>query len=249
MKSPAVHKTSQKGKQRAGMLRRSSIQGQSPPLILAASGRVTREPSFKGWKDETRECIWLATENAQISQNQRTAKKRPDIRNNSHWGIGSDKVWQDAPGKVQLREKETPRSPGRRPESLPVADRPETQLSNFPWFGLFVLIWCFVHAGVVTMFLFFSSFFREDLPCWFNDWVHFLFRHRWRFFDSKKKGASAWQNSPINRKAKYCSEAGSPAYWTNLNWTDVLTSTFLSVEGFWIPLISAIVLHTHEILQ
>ena len=121
MKSPAVHKTSQKGKQRVGMLRRSSIQGRSPPLILAASGRVTREPSFKGWKDETRECIWLATENAQISQNQRTAKKRPDIRNNSHWGIGSDKVWQDAPGKVQLRDKDTPRSPGRRPECLPGA--------------------------------------------------------------------------------------------------------------------------------
>ena len=47
-------------------------------------------------------------ENAQSSQNQRTAKKRPDIRNNSHWGIGSDKVWQDAPGKVQLREKKPP---------------------------------------------------------------------------------------------------------------------------------------------
>ena len=44
-----------------------------------------------------------------------------DIRNNSHWGIGSDKVWQDAPGKVQLRDKDTPRSPGRRPESLPGA--------------------------------------------------------------------------------------------------------------------------------
>ena len=130
-----------------------------------------------------------------------------------------------------------------------VADRPETQLSNFPWFGLFVLVWCFVHVGVVTMFLFFSSFFREDLPCWFNDWVHFLFRHRWRFFDSKKKGASAWQNSPINRKAKYCSQAGNPAYWTNLNWTDVLTSTFLNVEGFWPPLKLAIMLRTHEILQ
>ena len=96
---------------------------------------------------------------------------------------------------------------------------------------------------------FFSSFFREDLPCWFNDWVHFLFRHRWRFFDSKKKGASAWQNSPINRKAKYCSQAGNPAYWTNLNWTDVLTSTFLNVEGFWPPLKLAIMLRTHEILQ
>ena len=44
-----------------------------------------------------------------------------DIRNNSHWGIGSDKVWQDAPGKVQLRDKDTPRSPGRRPECLPGA--------------------------------------------------------------------------------------------------------------------------------
>ena len=31
-------------------------------------------------------------ENAQSPQNQRTAKKRPDIRNNSHWGIGSDKI-------------------------------------------------------------------------------------------------------------------------------------------------------------
>ena len=59
--------------------RGSRGQGLSPPLSWAASGRVTREPSFKGWKDETRECIWLATENAQISQNQRTVKKRPDI--------------------------------------------------------------------------------------------------------------------------------------------------------------------------
>ena len=184
-----------------------------------------------------------------------------DIRNNSHWGIGSDKVWQDAPGKVQLRDKDTPRSPGRRPESLPGARlmlqstwvvsgrstrNPALELSLI-WSVCSRLVlcscWCCDNVS------FFSSFFREDLPCWFNYWVHFRFRHRWRFFGSKKKGASAWQNSPINRKAKYCSEAGSPAYWTNLNWTDVLTSTFLSVEGFWIPLISAIVLHTHEILQ
>ena len=89
-----------------------------------------------------------------------------DIRNNSHWGIGSDKVWQDAPGKVQLRDKDTPRSPGRRPESLPGARlmmqstwvvsgrstrNPALELS---------LIWSvcshlmLVHVGVVTMFLF-----------------------------------------------------------------------------------------------
>ena len=184
-----------------------------------------------------------------------------DIRNNSHWGIGSDKVWQDAPGKVQLRDKDTPRSPGRRPESPPGARlmmqstwvvsgrstrNPALELSLI-WSVCSRLVlcscWCCDNVS------FFSYFFREDLPCWFNCWVHFRFRHRWRFFDSKKKGASAWQNSPINRKAKYCSQAGNPAYWTNLNWTDVLTSTFLNVEGFWPPLKLAIMLRTHEILQ
>ena len=200
-------------------------------------------------------------ERPDFTEPENSQEKARYIRNNSHWGIGSDKVWQDAPGKVQLRDKDTPRSPGRRPESLPGARlmmqstwvvsgrstrNPALELSLI-WSVCSRLVlcscWCCDNVS------FFSSFFREDLPCWFNDWVHFLFRHRWRFFDSKKKGASAWQNSPINREAKYCSQAGNPAYWTNLNWTDVLTSTFLNVEGFWPPLKLAIMLRTHEILQ
>ena len=44
------------------------------------------------------------------------------------------------------------------------------------------------------MFLF-SSYFREDLPCGMKlNCAHFPVRYRRRFFESRGKGVSAWQN-------------------------------------------------------
>ena len=99
-----------------------------------------------------------------------------------------------------------------------VADRPETQLSNFPWFGLFVLVWCLFHVSGVTMFSF--SFYSERiyLVAWFFC-VFFPFRYRWRFLESREKGVSAWQNLSNSINARNLSEVWTSADWTKLNWS------------------------------
>ena len=140
-----------------------------------------------------------------------------DIRNNSHWGIGSDKVWQDAPGKVQLRDKDTPRSPGRRPESLPGARlmmqstwvvsgrstrNPALELSLI-WSVCF--LWCFVKCCGVTIFFF--SFWpqRRSTLLYECDCVQlFSFRYSWRSLESREEGVSAWQNLSNSTHAKVC---------------------------------------------
>ena len=55
---------------------------------------------------------------------QSSDKKHEAKKANSHWGIGSEKVRQDEPGKVQMRVKENPRSSGRRPKK----SHPEARL-------------------------------------------------------------------------------------------------------------------------
>ena len=63
-------------------------------------------------------------ENAQSSQNQRTAKKRPDIRNNSHWGIGSDKIMARCTRESSIEGKRNP------PQSWAEARVPSRSTSN-----------------------------------------------------------------------------------------------------------------------
>ena len=132
------------------------------------------------------------------------------------------------PGKVQMRVKETPRSSGRtnqkhawrcRAHGWSVAEWPETQLSNFPWFGLFVLVWCFVFMLVVWQCSFFSFYSeRIYLVAWFFC-VLFPFRYRWRFLESREKGVSAWQNLSNSINARNLSEVWTSADWTKLNWS------------------------------
>ena len=138
-------------------------------------------------------------ENAQSSQNHRTAKKRPDIRNNSHWGIGSDKIMARCTRESSIEGKRNPpqswaeaRVPSRSTSNDAEHMGGHRQIDQKPSSRTFPDLVCLFSSGACSCrccdnVSIFSYFFREDLPCCFNYWVHFSFRYRWRFSWSKKE--------------------------------------------------------------
>ena len=113
-------------------------------------------------------------------QNQRTAKKRPDIRNNSHWGIGSDKIRARCTRESSIEGKRSPPqswAEAREPSRSTLDDAEhmggQWQIDQKPSSRTFPDLVCLFSSNACSCWCcdnvsFFSSFFREDLPCWFN---------------------------------------------------------------------------------